>query len=186
MLRRLRQFAPMETKQARALVIKCLKARVMGVDALRDIREALGQEQFGLVLEGLKDTEVKSILTRLDKHHPDMKEGSTGWRRQHLNALADGSSTPHAPPAKTKKAVKRPKPNRSYSEVVGICIGRWRKSLERTLIFDRSGRDRGAGRHRVRPRRLSPDFDRVLRCSRISRCAMRRHTRRFAPNFCAG
>jgi hypothetical protein len=119
-------FAPIRAdvdKQARALVIKCLKAKSVGVDALRDIREALGQEQFGLVLEGLKDTEVKSILTRLDKHHPDMKEGSTGWRRQHLNALADGSSTPHAPPVKTKKAASKKakaEPPRLHSEVIDV------------------------------------------------------------------
>ena len=52
-------FAPIRAdvdKQARALVIKCLKAKSVGLDAFRDIRRALGQEQFGLVLEGLKDT----------------------------------------------------------------------------------------------------------------------------------
>jgi len=55
-------FAPIRAdvdKQARALVAKCLKAKSVGLDALRDISNALGQEQFGLVLDGLKDTEVK-------------------------------------------------------------------------------------------------------------------------------
>jgi hypothetical protein len=119
-------FAPIRTevdKQARALVVKCLKAKSVGLDAFRGIREALGQEQFGLLLEGLKDTEVKSVLTRLDKHHPDMKEGNTGWRRQHLMALADGSSTPHAPPAKAKKAIVRKakaEPPRLSSEVIDV------------------------------------------------------------------
>jgi hypothetical protein len=112
MLRFSLQSAPMSTSR-RALVVKCLKARSVGLDALRDIRKALGQEQFGLVLEGLKETELKNLLTRLDKHHPDTKGGAIGWRRQHLNALADGSSTPHAPPQKPKKLVaKRPRPSR--------------------------------------------------------------------------
>jgi hypothetical protein len=119
-------FAPIRAdvdKQARALVIKCLKAKSVGLDAFRDILRALGQEQFGLVLEGLKDTEVKSVLTRLDKHHPDVKEGDTGWRRQHLSGLADGSSTPHALPAKTKKATSRKakaEPPRLRSEVIDV------------------------------------------------------------------
>jgi len=53
-------------QQARSLVAKCLKARSFGLGAFRDIRKALGQEQFGLALEGLKETELKSLLTRLD------------------------------------------------------------------------------------------------------------------------
>ena len=119
-------FAPIRAdvdKQARALVIKCLKAKSVGLEAFREIRKALGQEQFGLVLEGLKDTEVKSVLTRLDKHHPNMKEGNTGWRRQHLNALADGSSKPHAPPVKAKKATggkAKAEPPRLRSEVIDV------------------------------------------------------------------
>src|SRR5215469_3518438 len=111
-------------QQARSLVAKCLKARSFGVGAFRDIRKALGQEQFGLALEGLKETELKSLLTRLDKHHPGMKGGAIGWRRQHLNALADGSSKPHAPPTKAKKASgkkTRDEPARLRSEVVDVC-----------------------------------------------------------------
>lgn len=110
-------------KQARALVVKCLKARSVGLDGLREIRKSLGEEQFGLVLEGLKDAEVKSMLTRLDKHHPDIKQGTNGWRKQHLDALADGSSTPHAAPAKAKKAAggkAKSGPARLRSEVVDV------------------------------------------------------------------
>jgi hypothetical protein len=110
-------------KQARALVVKCLKAKSVGLNDLRDVRKALGQEQFGLVLEGLKDTELKSVLTRLDKHHPDMKTALAGSRRHHLNALADGSATPHAPPAKAKKGSgkkAKAEPPRLHSEVIDV------------------------------------------------------------------
>jgi hypothetical protein len=119
-------FAPIRAdvdKQARALVVKCLKAKVVGLDAVRDIREALGKEQFGLLLEGLKDPEVKSILTRIDKHHPELKGGSATWRRQHLGALADASSTPHPPPVKAKKmAAKKSKAElpRLQSETIDV------------------------------------------------------------------
>ncbi len=110
-------------KQARALVVKCLKAKSVDLDRLRDIREALGEDQFGLLVEGLKDTEVKSIVTRLDKHHPDLKTSSTAWRRAHLNSLASGSSSPHAPPAKVKKALAKKakaEPARLTSDVVDV------------------------------------------------------------------
>jgi hypothetical protein len=110
-------------KQARALIVKCLKAKSVGLSQLRDIRRALGEEQFGLVLEGLKDAELKSMLTRLDKHHPDMKTAATVWRRQHLNALADGSATPQFPPVKVKKTSSKKakaEPPRLHSEVIDV------------------------------------------------------------------
>jgi hypothetical protein len=119
-------FAPVRAdvdKQSRALVIKCLKAKSVGLDAFRDIRTALGEEQFGLLLDGLKDTEAKAILTRLDKHHPDVKSGTSMWRRQHLYALAEGSSEPHAPPVKAKKAAAKKtkaEPSRLTSEVIDV------------------------------------------------------------------
>lgn len=118
-------------KQARALIVKCLKAKSAGLDLVRDIHKALGEEQFRLLLEGLKDAETKSIVTRLDKHHPDMKGGTAGWRRQHLSALADGSSEPLAPAAKVKKAVaKKAKtgPSRLQSDVVDIFRGAGKKN----------------------------------------------------------
>ena len=105
-------------KQARALVVKCLKAKTVGPEAIHEIQKALGGEQFGLVIEGLKDAEVKTILTRLDKYHPDLKTGAGNWRRQHLNALADGSSTPTAPPAKSAK--KASKKTRLSSETMDV------------------------------------------------------------------
>jgi hypothetical protein len=110
-------------KQARALVVKCLKAKSVGLDELRNMRKALGPDQFGLLLEGLKDAEVKSVLTRLDRHHPDMKAATTSWRRQHLNSLTDGSATPQAPPAKAKKVSgKKAKadPPRLRSDVIDV------------------------------------------------------------------
>jgi hypothetical protein len=110
-------------KQARALVVKCLKAKSVGLDALRDIRNAVGDDLFGLVVDGLKDAEVKTLLTRLDKHHPDLKQSDPNWQRHQLNALANGSSSPHAPPVKAKKATgkkAKAEPARLRSEVIDV------------------------------------------------------------------
>src|ERR1700744_2846597 len=106
-------FAPIRAdvaKQATALIVKCLKAKAVDLDALHDIRKALGNDHFRLVIDGLKDAELKTILTRLDKHHPELKQGSASWKRDHLNALADGSAAPQAAASKAKKAsVKKAK-----------------------------------------------------------------------------
>ncbi|MGA2289333.1 hypothetical protein [Bradyrhizobium sp.] len=112
-------------KAARVLVVKCLKAKSVGIDALRDIQKALGDNSFELVLEGLKDGEVTSLLTRLDQHHPELKlnGAAPAWRRQHLKALAAGTSHPSAPPAKQIKARKKtsiPEPPRLQSEALDV------------------------------------------------------------------
>jgi hypothetical protein len=114
-------------KAARALVTKCLKAKSVGLEGLREIRGALGDEPFVLLVEGLKDTEVKSVLTRIDKHFADLKEGSAAARRGHLIALAAGQAEPSPPPAKAakKKAAKKTtkaaaEPARLQSEVMDL------------------------------------------------------------------
>ncbi|MDB5655937.1 MAG: hypothetical protein JWQ94_3550 [Tardiphaga sp.] len=115
-------------KAARALVLKCLKAKTIDLEALRDIHGALGAESFELLVEGLKDAELKSILTRLDKHDPELKSGSAAWRRQHLLALATGGA-PSPPPAKAAKKTTAKKgatgkagsePKRLHSETMEI------------------------------------------------------------------
>jgi hypothetical protein len=114
-------------KAARALVVKCLKAKSTGINELHQIYKALGPDQFGLVLENLKDAEMKTILTRLDKHHPELKAATSAWRRQHLKALAEGSSDPSSPPPKAakkaaagKKAKSKSEPERLQSEVMDV------------------------------------------------------------------
>jgi len=121
-------FAPVRLdadKAARALVLKCLKAKSVGVEALRNIRAIIGDEPFALLLDGLKDAEVKSILTRLDKHCLELKQGRPASQRQQLRALAEDLSDPSPPPkkaAKTKAASDPPgkpaAPKRLGSEVM--------------------------------------------------------------------
>jgi hypothetical protein len=119
-------FSPIRAdveKQAMALIVKCLKAKSVNLDGIRAMFKALGQAQFGLVLDGLKDADIKSVLTRIDKHHPDVKQGSAGWRRDHFNALADGSSSLHAAPVKARKTAARKakaEPARLKNEVVDV------------------------------------------------------------------
>jgi hypothetical protein len=114
-------------KAARMLVVKCLKAKSVGIDALRDIQKALGDNSFELVLEGLKDGEVTSVLMRLDQHRPQLKGEAPAWRRQHLKSLAAGTSQPSAPPPKqakvsnkASKGTSEPEPPRLQSEALDV------------------------------------------------------------------
>jgi hypothetical protein len=83
---------------ARSLVTKQLNSKSTGLRSLRDIREALGVEAFNLVMDGIPDTQIKSIVARLDKHHPELKAADARWRRLHVTALVDGSCEPATKP----------------------------------------------------------------------------------------
>lgn len=95
------------TKAAHALVTKQLKARSLDLPGLRAVREALGPQPLALIVDGLKDAEVKALATRLDKHHPELKDGPAVLHRRHLMALA-GTLAPVPAPAAKPKPVKAP------------------------------------------------------------------------------
>ena len=55
------------TKAAHALVTKQLKAKTLDLAGLRAVREALGPQPLALIVDGLKDAEVKALVTRLGR-----------------------------------------------------------------------------------------------------------------------
>jgi hypothetical protein len=99
-------------KSARAALVKYLKAKTSGLGELRRARKALGKQTFGLLIDGMKDAEVKTLVARLDKHHPQLKAADAAWRRQHILQLVKGDVDP-APkpdkPAKKTGATAKPK-----------------------------------------------------------------------------
>ncbi|MBI1204240.1 MAG: hypothetical protein GC182_17200 [Rhodopseudomonas sp.] len=97
-------------KAARALVVKQIKAKGTDLAALRALRKALGEESFALVVDGLKDAELKTLVARVDKENPEAKTASPAWRRRHLMALVTGAAEPAA---KAPKAAKAKKPARA-------------------------------------------------------------------------
>ena len=80
---------PDAEKYARTLVIKQLKAKNADLTALREISRALGRGLFPLLIDAMTDAEVKAVLGKVDKYHPDLKTETPAWRRSHLRALAD-------------------------------------------------------------------------------------------------
>jgi hypothetical protein len=97
------------SKAARALVIKQVKSKTSNAKSLRDVRKALGVEPFKLILDGMPDAQIKTLVNKLDKHHPDLKASNPQWRRNHLSALVEGSveATAKAKPAPKKQAGKK-------------------------------------------------------------------------------
>lgn len=97
-------------KSARAALVKYLKTKTLGLPELRAARKALGKDLFRLLVDGMKDAEVKAVVTRLDKHHPELRTGDAAWRRQHFLLLMKGDVGPAEKPAKpVKKRVKVPR-----------------------------------------------------------------------------
>lgn len=93
-------------KTARALVVKQIAHKDMGLKAVRDIRAAVGQEAFGLIMDGMSDAQIKSLAARLDRHNPKLKSSSGAARRLHMLALADGSVQPSEKQKGGPKAIK--------------------------------------------------------------------------------
>lgn len=81
---------PEVARTARALVVRQLKAKALPLVRLRQIRRALGAENFALIADGMSDAEIRALVARLDRHHPELKAASPEWCRAHLEGLAAG------------------------------------------------------------------------------------------------
>jgi len=100
---------PDVAKAAQTLVFAQLKAKSASIDTLRAIRMALNAEPFALIIEALKDAQVKSLVTKYDRHNTAMKTATAQVRRRHLCVLADASVTPAQKQTRVKKATARSK-----------------------------------------------------------------------------
>jgi hypothetical protein len=90
-------------KSARAALVKYLKTKTLGIPELRVMRKALGKELFRLLLDGMSDAEMKGLVARFDKHHPELKTGDPVWCRRHFLLLVKGDVEPAAKPGKSAK-----------------------------------------------------------------------------------
>ncbi len=93
-------------KAAQSFVEKQLKAKSTDLNAIQEICARLGDENFGLVVESMKDATIKTLVTKLDRHHPNLKTSDAGWRRRHAMALATRHTAPTPKPEPSKKPRK--------------------------------------------------------------------------------
>jgi hypothetical protein len=87
-------------KSARTALVKYLRLRTLGLADVRAVRKALGKTLFRLLVDGMTDAEVTTLLARLDKHHAGLNTAEATWKRQHLLALAKGDAEPTPKPEK--------------------------------------------------------------------------------------
>jgi hypothetical protein len=92
-------------KFARTLVIKQIRNKTTDLKTLREVARALGANTFSLIVEGMLDAQIKTLVTRIDRNHPQLKGANPRWRRQHLITLANGSVEPTV---QVKPHLKRP------------------------------------------------------------------------------
>src|SRR5690242_18307836 len=72
------------SKVARTLVVKQIKAKNTDIVSIRHIESALGSGAFSLVIDGMPDAQIKTLVSKLDKFHPGLKTETAQWRRKHL------------------------------------------------------------------------------------------------------
>jgi hypothetical protein len=101
------------SKIAQKLVVKQIRARSTDLNSLRDICNVIGKEALSLILDGMADAQIKTLVAKHDKHHPELKTSNSAWRRRQARLLAEGSvepaakATSMAKPRQTKKAVSQ-------------------------------------------------------------------------------
>jgi hypothetical protein len=97
---------PEFSKIACSLVTKQLKVKAVSVESVRKIRNVIGEPSFSLIIDGMTESETKSLSGKLDKNHPELKTASANWHRRQIVALASGTVEPTSKPS---KKVTKPK-----------------------------------------------------------------------------
>jgi hypothetical protein len=101
------------SKTARTLVIKQVKHKNTSILKIRAVLEAIGISNFKLIIDGVPDAQIKTLVGKLD-NHPEIKSETAQWRRQHLIALIDGSKEPT--PKATKPSSRTAAPKKSSTK----------------------------------------------------------------------
>ena len=116
-------------KAAQTLVVKAIKDKRTGLVALRDLRKALGTEAFNLITDGMSDSQIKSLATKLDKHNFDLKGSDPAAQRRHVIALVEGAVEPIEKPktAAKQKATKKPPARKAPERIHFDSAGATRK-----------------------------------------------------------
>lgn len=112
-------IAPDVAKAARTLLTKQLKSKNLTAADLHGLQLALGEEAFGLILDGFKLAELRSVLGKADRHYAELKSADAGTLRQRLIALAGGAEASVKTVSAKAKAAK-PAPKAKKPKVASI------------------------------------------------------------------
>ena len=72
------------SKVARMIVIKQIKSKSSTLGLLREIREAIGDLAFQLIVDGMTEAQVKSSVAKFDKYRRELKVANSDARWRHL------------------------------------------------------------------------------------------------------
>lgn len=92
-------FAAVEADLERAAVSsvkKVLKTKGLTIEDLRAVNRALGEDALGFILghDAVKESDIKALVKKLDKHWPMLANARIDQQRDHLLALATGAVRP--------------------------------------------------------------------------------------------
>jgi hypothetical protein len=130
-------FAEIDTaiaKAARDLILKQLKSKSLTIEDARVISQAIGPGAVDSIVEGLPAAGIKSIVAKLDKHHPELKGSTAAWQRQHLRSLLGGTAQPTQKAAKPRRPGAQPKAAEPAATPIGFkteAMSVFRESLKR-------------------------------------------------------
>ena len=113
-------------------------ARRPGVTAMMSaassvVSEAVGPNAFDPIVEGLPAAGLKSIVAKLDKHHPELKGSTPAWQRKHLRSLLGGTTEPTQKATEPKRPGAQPKAAKPTRTPIGFkteAMSVFRESLK--------------------------------------------------------
>jgi hypothetical protein len=105
-------FAVVEADLERAAVAsvkKVLKAKGLTLEDFRALNGALGADTLGFILghDTVKDSDIKGLVKKLDKHWPILPNARIDVQRDHLLALATGAVRPVERAVASRPAAKK-------------------------------------------------------------------------------
>lgn len=92
------------SKAARSLVVKQLKAATLTLEILKVITSAIGFDSLELILDMMPDSEIKSLLGKMDKFNTEAKTSTPRMQRKQILDLAKGQASPISEPVTVKPA----------------------------------------------------------------------------------
>jgi hypothetical protein len=92
------------SKTARSLVVKQLKEKTLTLANLKAISAAIEHDSLDLILDLMSETEIKSLLSKIDQFNTEAKSATPQAQRKQILGLAKGVVSPAAKPVVVKPA----------------------------------------------------------------------------------
>lgn len=88
---------------------KKLTAATIKLGPARELWHEIGESSFRIVMNNMTEKMVATLAKRLDRDHPELTIASSDWIRDHIAALAAGTSEPRSILASEALSAKRVK-----------------------------------------------------------------------------